>query len=86
MSDSCLNLRETGDKPNCNDCAIENLALRATCYDILYAHYLLFGNQSYALTQKGCPNMTCCPECRIDDFCHIEGCKRAERVEKWLDY
>lgn len=23
---------------------------------------------------KICPNMSCCPECRVDDFCHVEGC------------
>ena len=27
------------------------------------------------IVNKNCPNLTCCYDCRIDDFVHIEGCK-----------
>lgn len=26
------------------------------------------------LNENGFPNMTCCPECHVDDFVHSEGC------------
>lgn len=26
------------------------------------------------LNRNGCANWTVCPQCRVDDFCHIEGC------------
>ena len=26
------------------------------------------------LNRNGCANWTVCPECRVDDFSHIEGC------------
>ena len=26
------------------------------------------------LNRNGCANWTVCPECRVDDFSHVEGC------------
>ncbi|MCK5609673.1 hypothetical protein KAR91_47810 [Candidatus Pacearchaeota archaeon] len=26
------------------------------------------------LNKNGCPNLTVCPKCHVDDFCHVEGC------------
>lgn len=36
-----------------------------------------FGNGVYQIIQKNCPNLTCCKDCHIDDFCHMEGCELA---------
>ena len=32
-------------------------------------------NEVYKIVQGMCPNLTVCYNCRIDDFCHVEGCK-----------
>lgn len=36
-------------------------------------------NEAYAvskfLNSNGYANLTVCPECRVDDFVHVEGCK-----------
>jgi len=66
---------------NCNHCPI-----------IMHNNYYLltallnealntFGNEFYLLVQKHCPNMTVCAECRIDDFCHVEGCSIMEKLK-----
>jgi hypothetical protein len=34
-----------------------------------------FGNDFYQIVQNACPNLTCCFDCHIDDFCHVEGCE-----------
>lgn len=34
-----------------------------------------FGDGVYAVVQGACPNLTVCFDCRIDDFCHVEGCE-----------
>jgi len=41
----------------------------------LNAAYTMFGYAFLALINNICPNLTVCPECRIDDFCHFSGCK-----------
>ena len=37
--------------------------------------YDLFGDAFYRIVQDACPNLTCCYDCHIDDFCHVEGCE-----------
>lgn len=40
------------------------------------------------ILERHAPNMTVCPKCRSDDFCHVEGCEVAERIEVaagWLE-
>ena len=40
------------------------------------------------ILENHAPNLAVCPTCRVDDWCHTEGCKIAERIEvavKWLD-
>jgi hypothetical protein len=39
-----------------------------------------FGNGLYRIVQNLCPNLTCCFDCRIDDFCHVEGCEIVKGV------
>jgi hypothetical protein len=41
-----------------------------------------FGNDFYAIVQENCPNMTVCYDCRIDDFCHMEGCEIIKQIDK----
>jgi len=45
---------------NCNECPI-----------VIHSN---IGDDFYEIVQSMCPNMTCCYDCRIDDFVHVEGC------------
>ena len=58
---------------DCNNCNItENRQLSV----LLNTLVEVFGeNRVYPIVQDACPNMTVCADCRIDDFCHVEGCK-----------
>lgn len=38
------------------------------------------GDEVYAIVQKNCPNMTCCYDCHIDDFCHTEECELVKDI------
>lgn len=52
---------------DCNNCsAIDNPQLAV----LLNALALKFGEGVWHIANKVCPNMTVCPVCRIDDFCH----------------
>lgn len=52
---------------DCNNCeAIENKQLAV----LLNVLALKFGDEVWHITNHVCPNMTCCPICHIDDFCH----------------
>jgi len=54
---------------NRNDPNVFHLAL------VLNRAYEKFGDEFYAIVEDACPNLTCCPECAIDDFTHDEdGC------------
>jgi len=33
------------------------------------------GKLAALLNANGCANWTVCPECRVDDFTHVEGCR-----------
>lgn len=60
---------------DCNHCPLidENKGTRELTY-ILNITYEKFGDEFYKLLNKTCPNLTVCVECRVDDFCHSEGC------------
>ena len=61
------NKRERLCDEHCNDCdAIVNEQLAV----LLNVLALKFGDEVWHITKRVCPNMTCCPICRIDDFCH----------------
>lgn len=52
----------------CSECsAIENRQA-ALLMNVLLEVY---GDGVYEIANSICPNMTCCPDCRIDDFCHM---------------
>lgn len=52
---------------DCNNCeAIENKQLAV----LLNVLALEFGEKVWQITNSVCANMTCCPICHIDDFCH----------------
>lgn len=34
------------------------------------------------LNDNGGANITCCPECSVDDFVHVEGCSVGAEVDK----
>lgn len=39
------------------------------------------------LNRSGAPSLTVCPECHVDDFIHVEGCKLGERCRlKHVEY
>jgi hypothetical protein len=68
---------------NCNNCFIvRNKNSRAVNF-ILECLFERFGNEVYKIVQSICPNLTCCYDCRIDDFCHVEGCKIREAAENF---
>lgn len=52
---------------NCNECeAILNKQVAL----LLNVVALRFGEEVWWITNRICPNLTCCPICHIDDFCH----------------
>ncbi len=59
---------------NCNECPIINHQNSRMLTLILNECMDKYGNSFYAIVQKHCPNMTVCHTCKIDAFCHSEGC------------
>ena len=74
------------DRPcdgDCNHCPIILHKNSQLLTMILNQALQKFGDEFYEIVEKGCPNLTCCFECRIDDFCHVEGCTLEERRVKF---
>lgn len=70
-------MKKTNNNRLCNeDCCncevVENKQLAL----LLNVLALRFGKEVWHITNRICPNMTCCPICRIDDFCH--DCERKD--------
>ncbi len=63
---------------NCNDCLPGN-NMHRVAYFIL-AKYNLKDPTVYGHVQEICPNLTCCPECCADDFCHVDGCSIEKEI------
>ena len=63
---------------DCNNCGIHINRQFSLLINVLR---LRFGEEVYNITQAMCPNMTCCADCRIDDFCHVEDCEIANEAE-----
>lgn len=60
---------------NCNECEVITHKNSKVLTQILNEAYDKYGDEFYAIVQKHCPNMTVCYDCRIDDFCHMDGCE-----------
>ena len=58
----------------CNECPIVNHPNNRMVTRILNELRDKFGPDAYAIVEGHCPNLTVCYDCRIDDFCHNEGC------------
>ena len=67
---------------NCNECPIINHPNSKIVTVILNSLLERFGEDVYKIVQSNCPNLTCCFDCHIDDFCHTEGCKLSKEAEK----
>lgn len=79
-----MNLCKPGK--DCNNCHLMNhthetrrLAL------ILNFAYRKFGDEFYDIVVSQCTNLTVCPECRIDDFIHVEGCTIDREVNRKVE-
>lgn len=66
----------------CNDCPIILHGNSRMVTFILNKLFNRFGGEAYHIIQEECPNLTCCHDCRIDDFCHMERCEILAEVEK----
>ncbi len=62
---------------NCNECQLLNDPNSRMLTKVLNELLAEFGNGVYTIVQNRCPNLTVCKDCRIDDFCHVEGCEFA---------
>ena len=60
---------------DCNNCPVITHLNSRMLTHILNLIHDKFGDESYKIIQDNCPNMTACYDCRIDDFCHEEGCE-----------
>ena len=60
---------------DCNHCALMIDENSRMLTKVLNELYVKFGNGVYRIVEENCPNFTVCYDCRIDDFCHIEGCE-----------
>ena len=63
---------------DCNHCPLvihPNTRLLSALLNQLHDR---FGDEVYRMVQTACPNLTCCADCHIDDFCHYEGCEIVE--------
>jgi hypothetical protein len=59
----------------CNECPMVNHPNSKMLTKILNKLYDKFGKGVYEIVERECPNFTCCFDCHIDDFCHMDGCK-----------
>lgn len=60
---------------NCNKCPLilhPNSRMLTKIFNELYDK---LGDEVHEIVEKNCPNLTCCYDCHIDDFCHLEGCE-----------
>jgi len=59
---------------DCNNCPLITHPNSKMLTKILNQLQDKLGDDVYEIVQENCPNMTVCYNCRIDDFCHSEGC------------
>jgi hypothetical protein len=68
----CEKLAGTG---SCNDCPLVNHPNSRMLTRIFNELYEKYGQGVWEIVESNCPNLTCCYDCHIDDFCHVEGCE-----------
>jgi len=69
---------------DCNHCPIIMHPNNRMVTYILNKAEQKFGNEMYKIVQNACPNLTCCFDCRIDDFCHNEdSCEIMAKVNNY---
>ena len=66
---------------NCNNCNLINSENTRMLNYIFEKLYKKFGNEVYGAVQDSFPNLTVCFDCRIDDFCHVEGCEIINKLD-----
>ena len=62
----------------CSECPLIHHPNSRLLSKIFNEAYDKFGDDFYTIVQNYCPNLTCCYDCHIDDFCHLEGCEIVE--------
>lgn len=67
---------------DCNHCPIIIHKNSRQLSLILNQLYEKFGTEAYKIIQYGCPNMTVCYDCRIDDFTHVGDCKIMDKIHE----
>ncbi len=67
---------------DCNHCPVLLHHNSRMLTKVLNQLYEQFGIGVYKIVERNCPNMTVCYDCRIDDFCHLEGCALCSNDEK----
>jgi len=60
---------------DCNHCPIILHKNSRLLTRILNEAQNKFGDEFCKIIQGYCPNLTCCRDCHIDDFCHDENCE-----------
>ena len=68
---------------DCNNCNVLRGQGFRQLTVILNALYEVFGAEVYEVVQHYCPNFTVCADCRIDDFCHMEGCELLAEAQRF---
>ena len=68
---------------NCNNCPLMQEGNAKMLTVIFNALYEQFGSEAYRTVEDHCPNLTCCFDCHIDDFCHVEGCELVAAAEEY---
>ena len=66
---------------DCNHCSLLSSPNSRMVTKILNELLEKFGNGVYEIVQSNCPNLTCCYDCHIDDFCHDEDCKIIKEIK-----
>lgn len=64
---------------NCNECMLMLEENSRMVTRILNELRHQFGEDVTSIVNSFCPNLTCCHDCHIDDFCHFDGCSLAGR-------
>ncbi len=70
---------------DCNHCPVIGHPNYKVVTVILNALYGMYGASVYKVVQHYCPNMTCCADCHIDDFCHFEGCELLKEADRYAE-